>query len=629
MEGNQLIWLALSTFLVLIMQAGFACFEAGLVRNKNSINVAIKNVADLGTSVVLFMLIGYPLMFGLNEGFLNGWVGWGSSPLFSDDPVLMLTALFQAMFAGTAVTIVSGAVAERTRFWGYLTLAAVIPVTIYPIAGHWAWGSEGWLLGLGFRDVAGGAVVHVVGGAIALAAVLVIGPRLGRFDSDGGIEPSNLAVAALGAFLLMFGWFGFNSGGSNSIDREVPLILVNTALAGSVGIVVGLALHLFRGTKPIAQDLFTAMLGGLVGVTAGCAFLSPVGAVLVGGFCASVALVGTRVLDRLEIDDPVSAIPVHLFGGLFGTTLYPLFAYPQTIPDGLSGRVEWVGIQLFGTVAIGCFAFASAFIFMHLIKGLVRFRVTPEEERVGLNVAEHNAHSGLIELLDQMANQGQTGDFSMPLKAEPETDAAYVALFYNGVRERFVAEAAQSSKLLEESNYLANHDTLTGLSNRRAFKDRSTARLSELARYGGESSLILLDIDHFKHINDTYGHDVGDEVLVEVAKRLQDIARESDLVARVGGEEITVLLTHGDETVAAEVAERLRHGLAGLPFRTSAGPLKVTASFGIAPFDASLDVEATLKACDLALYQAKTSGRNQVATAYPTPREVAGDTGAS
>jgi Amt family ammonium transporter len=386
---------------------------------------------------------------------------------------------------------------------------------------------------------------------------------------------------------------------------------------------VGLGLHFFRGTKPIAQDLFTSMLGGLVGVTAGCAFLSPIGAVVVGSLCATIALIGTRLLDRLKIDDPVSAIPVHLFGGLFGTTLYPLFAYSQHIPEGLSGRLDWMGIQLFGTLAIGSFAFVSAFAFMHLLKGFIRFRVTAEEERVGLNVAEHNAHSGLIELLNQMASQGQSGDFSTPLTAEPETDAAYVALFYNGVRERFVAEAAQSEKLLEESNYLANHDTLTGLSNRRAFKDRSAARLSELARYGGQSSLILLDIDHFKHINDTHGHDVGDEVLVEVAKRLQDIARESDLVARVGGEEITVLLTHGDEKVAAEVAERLRQGLAGQPFRTSAGALTVTASFGIAPFDAALDVEATLKACDLALYRAKTSGRNQVATAYPTPRQIA------
>jgi Amt family ammonium transporter len=620
MGGNQMIWLALSTFLVLIMQAGFACFEAGLVRNKNSINVAIKNVADLGTSVVLFMLIGYPLMFGPSGGAFSGWIGWTASPLTSDDPLVMLNALFQAMFAGTAVTIVSGALAERARFWAYLALAMVVPVAIYPVAGHWVWGPDGWLVAMGFRDFAGGTVVHVVGGAIALAAVLVIGPRLGRFERDGGIEPSNLAVAALGAFLLMFGWFGFNSGGSTSIEREVPLILVNTALGGCAGIVTGLVLHLARGSKPVAQDLFTAMLGGLVGVTAGCVFVSPIGALCLGVICGLVALGGTRLLERIRIDDPVSAIPVHLFGGLVGTVLFPLFAYPEMIPEVFSGRLQWVGVQLFGALTIGAFAFAGAYAFMRSTNSFVRYRVSPEDERLGLNVSEHNAHSGLIELLDQMAHQGQTGDFSRPLTAEPETDAAYLAVFYNGVRERFVAEAAQSRKLLEESTFLANHDTLTGLANRRAFRERSEARLAELARYDGHSSLILLDIDHFKHINDTHGHDVGDEVLVEVARRLLNIARESDLVARVGGEEITVFLTHGDAQVAAEVAERLRQGLADEPFATTAGALKVTASFGVAPLDPALGLEATLKACDLALYKSKESGRNRIFAAQPAEK---------
>jgi len=612
-----MVWLALSVFLVLIMQAGFACFEAGLVRNKNSINVAIKNVADLGTSVVLFMLVGYPLMFGSVTGALNGWVGWEASPLVSDDPRKLLNALFQAMFAGTAVTIVSGAMAERARFWGYLILATVVAVAIYPVTGHWVWGPDGWLHAMGFRDFAGGTVVHVVGGAIALAGVLIIGPRLGRFERDGGIEPSNLAVAALGAFLLMFGWFGFNSGSSTSIEREVPLILVNTALAGSVGIVTGLLLHLGRGSKPVAQDVFTAMLGGLVGITAGCAFVSPIDALCLGGISGLIAIGGTRLLHASRIDDPVSAIPVHLLGGIAGTTLFPLFADADLVPETLSGRWEWVGIQLFGTFTIGIFAFLSAFAFMRLTRRVVRYRVAPEAERLGLNVSEHDAHSGLFELLDQMARQGQSGDFSRPLTAEPETDAAYVARFYNGVRERFVTEAAQSQKLIEKSTFLANHDALTGLANRRAFRDRSEVRLAELARYGGHSSLILLDIDHFKHINDTHGHDVGDEVLVELARRLMSIARESDLVSRVGGEEITVLMTQADLAASEEAAERLRASLANEPFATTAGSLEVTASFGVAPLKPELGLDATLKACDLALYKSKAAGRNRVFSAQP------------
>jgi len=231
-----MIWLALCTFLVLLMQAGFACYEAGMVRRKNSVNVAIKNVADLGTTIVAYLLVGYTLMFG--ESW-HGLIGTGPSVMLEGGAQDLLVALFQAMFCGTAITIVSGAVSERTSFRGYLLLAVSMSVLVYPVTGHWAWAEGGWLLALGFHDFAGSTVVHAVGGAIALAAVLRIGPRLGRFNrADGrraGIDGDNLAVSALGAFLLMFGWFGFNSGGATDFVHEVPLVLVNTAIGAASG----------------------------------------------------------------------------------------------------------------------------------------------------------------------------------------------------------------------------------------------------------------------------------------------------------------------------------------------------------------------------------------------------------
>ncbi|MEE4277737.1 MAG: ammonium transporter [Halieaceae bacterium] len=607
-----MIWLCLSTFLVIVMQAGFACLEAGLVRSKNSINVAIKNVADFGTSVVLFMALGFPLMFGPSTAWSNGLVGWTTSPLLVDDPVGLITALFQALFAGTAVTIVSGAVAERMAFRGYLVLAAVVPVCIYPFPGHWIWGSDGWLQELGFRDVAGGTVVHVVGGAIALAAALVIGPRLGRFESSRAIESSNLAVAALGAFLLMFGWFGFNSGASTSLDREVPLILANTAIAGSMGIVTGIAVQLILGRQPTAQSLFTGMLGGLVGVTAGCSMVAPVGAMILGVLAGLTALAGVHLLERLRIDDPVSAIPVHLGAGVLGTVLLPILAVDAAVPDGVSGRLHWMLVQSLGTATAALFAFAATWVFLRLTSGLVRYRVGAADERMGLNIAEHGAHSSLFELLDQMAAQGVSGDFSAPINAEPETEASYVAVFYNGVRERFLKESSTTQTLLEESRHQAMHDTLTGLYNRRAFYDRCEARRAEVRRHGGESAIIMLDVDHFKSINDGYGHNVGDEVLVEIARRLSSVARDSDTVARVGGEEIAILATHLDLTNASELAARLRLCIADRPFTTSAGELRVTASFGVAIFDAAEGVGTSMKACDTALYEAKRRGRNRV-----------------
>jgi len=624
MSDALMIWLALSTFLVLLMQAGFACYEAGMVRRKNSVNVAIKNVADLGTSIFLYLLVGYALMFGPSW---HGIIGLGHSSMLSDDPPLILMALFQSMFCGTAITIVSGAVSERTSFGGYMLLAVAMTVFVYPISGHWAWGEGGWLREMGFFDFAGSTVVHAVGGAIALAAVILIGPRLGRFDpgedSRGIIDSDNLAVSALGCFLLMFGWFGFNSGSATDFETQVPLILVNTAIGGSVGIVVILLLNWLSRKKPTAVDLLSGMLGGLVGITAACEVVPPMGAAALGSLGGLAAIWGTRVLERLKIDDPVGAIPVHLFAGVVGTTLLPLFAYEHKIPPQLGGRLDWMAIQFLGTVVISTFAFCAAWVVIKLTDPIVGFRVSPEDERIGLNVAEHGAGTAMLDLLSQLAAQGAQGDFSTPVEVERESEAGYIAAFYNQVRERFVQEAKRSQTLLDEAAFLADHDPLTGLKNRRAFIAAANTDISDLNRYGGDDCLIMIDLDHFKAINDCYGHDVGDEVLVELARRLLATARETDVVARLGGEEFGIIVRHAKLDDGKASAERFLRAINAPPFALSTGPLLVTASLGVASLTQHTTFDATLKAADEALYKAKRGGRNQVCVAPPTTGHTA------
>ncbi|KAA5605651.1 ammonium transporter [Roseospira marina] len=624
MSDQHMIWLALSTFLVLLMQAGFTCYEAGMVRRKNSVNVAIKNVADLGTTIVFFMLIGNGLMFGASW---FGLLGHGASVMVTGNASELLVALFQAMFCGTAITIVSGAVSERTSFGGYLLLAICMSVLVYPVSGHWAWGQGGWLAELGFLDFAGSTVVHAVGGAIALAAVLHIGPRLGRFDGtrpSGTIDGDNLALSALGAFLLMFGWFGFNSGAAKDFEHQVPLILVNTGVGAAVGIVAVLAWAMLWRRKPKATEILTGMLGGLVSITAGCSVVQPLGAMAIGAMGALVAVWGLGVLERVGIDDPVGAIPVHLFAGVLGTVMLPLFATPEHIPPVLGGRLAWVAVQMLGAVVIPVFAFVVAWVFMAVTSVWIAYRVSPEDERIGLNVAEHGAGTAMLDLLNQLSQQGAMGDFSTPVEVDEETDAAHVAWFYNQVRERFVRESERSRKLLDEAAYLALHDPLTGLKNRRAFMLSASDYMADLNRYSGDAALIMLDLDHFKAINDTHGHDVGDEVLIEVARRLHHVVRETDAVARLGGEEFAVIVSHATVTEGMVAARRILAAINREPFATATGPLPVTASLGLTAMARHAAFDDALKAADDALYEAKRTGRNRMALAVGDRPDIAG-----
>jgi len=342
----------------------------------------------------------------------------------------------------------------------------------------------------------------------------------------------------------------------------------------------------------------------------------PLGAMALGVLGAVVAVGGVRLLERLRIDDPVGAIPVHLFAGVAGTVLLPAFAMPETIPPMLDGRLEWTGVQLLGAGVIALFAFLGAGAVLVLASPLVNFRVAPEDERIGLNIAEHGAGSAMVDLLHQLQQQGEQGAFSVPVEVERETDAGHVAYFYNQVRERFVQETERNRELLEEAAYLAHHDPLTGLKNRRAFMATADEVMAIAKRYGVKAALVVLDIDHFKAINDTYGHAAGDAVLRELAGRMTGVARASDTVARLGWEEFAVLLNQATLDDAMAATERMLNAIRRAPFEVTSGErLTVTASLGVADLSAHDDVDAALKAADDAMYAAKRGGRDRIEVA--------------
>lgn len=321
MELNlDVAWLVGCAGLVFLMQPGFMCLESGLTHSKNNINVAIKNLTDFAISVMVFWLFSYSLMFGQT---LWGWVGHGIlMPELTNSAKLAAFFLFQAMFCGTATTIISGAVAERMRYKLYLVVCCVISGLIYPVFGHWAWnGLEtgelgGWLRSLGFVDFAGSTVVHSVGGWVSLAAILVVGPRAGRYARDGSfatIHHSNLPFSVLGAMLLWLGWLGFNGGSTLAFDDQIPRIIVQTIMAGTAGLLSAMALGWYRRKLPEVETTINGSLAGLVAITAGCNAVSTQHAVLIGAIAGLVMILATDLMNYFHIDDGVDAVAVHVF----------------------------------------------------------------------------------------------------------------------------------------------------------------------------------------------------------------------------------------------------------------------------------------------------------------------------
>lgn len=448
------LWLLISTMFVFLMQVGFLCLESGRTRSKNNINVAAKNVTDFIISACVFWLFGFGLMFGPS---VAGWIGSGEF-LFGQNntPYQILFFLFQMMFCSTAATLTSGAVAERMRFSGYICITIILSAFIYPLVGHWAWagafisGNEGWLQQLGFIDFAGSTVVHSVGGWVALAAVLVIGPRLGRFQSAHSFPSgSNIPMAALGTMLIWFGWFGFNGGSALTFDDLVPIIILNTCLAGIWGGLASTVLHQITQRYVDVGSSLNGIIAGLVGVTAGCHAVSPVEAAFIGILAGVIAHYGSELLDKLEIDDALKVIPTHLFAGVWGTLAVGFFGDPLILATGLT-MIEQVAVQLLGIFTIGVFSFCVSYLFIVLINRSYPLRVSQEDEVRGLNISEHHATTELIDLLDEMQTHQTEGNYSLAVKEEPFTEVGQIAKKYNQVISQVSQEMLAREKAMKQ-----------------------------------------------------------------------------------------------------------------------------------------------------------------------------------
>lgn len=739
----NIAWMLLCAFLVFIMQAGFLCLETGLVRGKNSINVAIKNVIDLCLSGAVFWLFGYALMFGESQG---GWFGSNEFLFDSGHSTWLMTFfIFQLMFCSTSATIVSGAVAERMRFFAYCLTTLMMSALIYPMTGHWVWGGaaqgqpQGWLAQLGFIDFAGSTVVHSVGGWVSLAAVLLLGPRSGRFNRSRSVpmQGSNLALSALGVFLLWFGWFGFNGGSTLALNEKVPLILLNTFLAGACGGIAAMLYSYARLGYLAAPDLLNGIIGGLVGITASCHIQLPALAVFIGGIAGLIVVAGAWWLDRWRIDDAVGAIPAHLFAGVWGTLAVALFA-PESAFAITAHRGQQLLAQAFGILAVGAYAFTVSFGVLWLINVVYRLRVDAEAEQMGLNVAEHAASTEIIDLLTEMDDHRRRGDFSQPVIAEPHTEVGQIAQQYNHVLQRvneeihrredllraltvsetrksaildavldcivtidrfgnilefnpaaartfgcsrrgavganlgrllivdeqreefgqalqtgfvgsghfvinkrtqttlqriddeiFPAELSitcvRSGRQLEyilhirdvtrqrniqrRLHHLAHYDQLTGLSNRNHFRQGLTFYL--MAEVPKQAAVLFLDLDRFKTINDTLGHAAGDQLLRDVAARLRQSTRGDDLLARWGGDEFVIALFGISNP--QDLAHKAQYYIEALaqPYDLEGKAVHAPTSIGVAVYpDGGDNAEALIHHADLALYQAKSAGRN-------------------
>ncbi len=736
----DLVWVMTAAALVMMMQVGFLLLEAGMVRSKNSINVAQKNLLDFVFGVVAFAAVGFMIAFGASS-----WL-----PIGIDGDYFLLRRLdeweagffvFQVMFCGTAATIVSGAVAERMKLVAYVIGSLVLSALIYPIFVHWAWGAalapnSGAFLGnLGFVDFAGSTVVHSTGGWISLAACMVIGPRLGRYDENG--RPVRIAghspvLSTTGALLLFFGWIGFNGGSTLHATADVAPIILNTVLAGGVGTCVGYMLGHIQDGVVLPEKSLSGMLGGLVAVTAGCHILEPGGALLIGAIGGLVAIAGNDLLERrLKIDDAVGAIGVHAFAGVAGTLLLALLAPVERLPAG--SRFDQLYIQLFGAGLNFYWSFGLGYLFFFALDRVMHIRVPSDVEEIGLNVSEHGSRLGVghVEqaladlvggtadlrhrlpvvagdeaekltglfnrLMDNIAAEEKAREEVRSLKRDheeaervtalanatfeaivihdggiivdgnqqlgelagvpladligrsiydflPEPDMAVLDHAVTGgvdlnreimlrradgelvpieARGREIAYRGKSMRIgclvdlrerkLAESHirYLALHDPLTGLPNRALFNEK-LAESVLTAPMGRGCAVVMVDLDHFKDINDVHGHPAGDAVIRETAHRLQAILGRHDVAARLGGDEFALILSNVNFHAQVEdVCRRLVQAFRA-PFEIDGGErVKCGVSIGAAVCPEHAEsAEELVGRADIALYHAKNSGRN-------------------
>jgi ammonium transporter, Amt family len=392
----DMIWLTLSGALVFFMQAGFAMVETGLTRAKNASNIIMKNLMDFAVGALAYFIVGWGLMYGSSAA---GIIGTDQFFLAGADSVLYRDWFFQVVFAATAATIVSGAMAERTKYSGYLLYSVVITALIYPVSGHWIW-NGGWLAEMGFHDFAGSTVVHSVGAWAAFAGAVVIGPRRGKYVKIGdhvtvkAIQGHNMPLAALGVFILWFGWYGFNAGSTLSgMDADIAYVATTTTLAASAGAIAAMFTSWIWFGKPDPSMSLNGALAGLVAITAGTWVISPSMSIVVGLIGGVLVVASVELLDKvLHVDDPVGAVSVHGVVGAWGTLAVGLFGDLAKIDSGLT-RGGQIGVQLVGIVAVFIWVVVLAFLLFGALKLIGLLRVKEEDELLGLDITEHGAES--------------------------------------------------------------------------------------------------------------------------------------------------------------------------------------------------------------------------------------------
>ncbi len=384
----NIVWTCVAAFLVFFMQAGFAMVEAGFTRAKNACNIMMKNLMDFSIGSVAWWIVGFGLMFGAGGAYVGGSHFAASD--YSASDLNWSFFIFQAVFAGTAATIVSGAMAGRTKFTGYLAYSAVICAVIYPVSGHWFWAglfgqSTGWLEARGFVDFAGSTVVHGCGAWLALAGAIVLGPRNGKYGPDGksrAIPGHNIPLASLGVFILWFGWFGFNPGSTTTGDSAIGYIAMTTNLAAAAGAITAMFAAWVRFGRPDISMSLNGVLAGLVAITAGCNDVTPMGAMIIGAVAGVLVVIAVEIVDKvLKIDDPVGAVSVHGVCGAWGTLALSFF--PK------EGSQAGILTQLLGIGTMFVWAFGSGFVLFTLISKTIGLRAGREEELRGLDIEEH------------------------------------------------------------------------------------------------------------------------------------------------------------------------------------------------------------------------------------------------
>ena len=400
------IWIVIASVLVIFMNAGFGMLETGFCRQKNAVNILTKNLIVFALATISFWALGYALAFGGDGPFIGfNWFFLAGTEEFYPDSTLTTPVffLFQAAFAGTAATIVSGAVAERVKFSSFIIFSVLLTAICYPITAHWVWGG-GWLSeigflgGTGFSDFAGSTVVHSVGGWAALMGAIFLGPRIGKYNNGtiNAIPGHNMSIATLGCLILWIGWFGFNPGSELAADLEVPQIALVTNLAGAAGGITATFTAWALSGKPDLSMVINGILAGLVGITAGCGGIGYWGAVIVGGIAGVIVVFSVGFFDSIKIDDPVGATSVHLVCGIWGTLAVGLFDSELGLFYG--GGITQLIAQIVGIIAVGLFTVAATSVLWVVIKSTVGLRVSSEEELKGLDIGEHGmeAYSGFL-----------------------------------------------------------------------------------------------------------------------------------------------------------------------------------------------------------------------------------------